>query len=59
MFVALSAIRLLYCLLTIKLIVLLTNMSHSLLMLLPLRRLLLFLVLVLVSVLVDGSPKVA
>ena len=59
MSVALSAIRLLYCLLTIKLIVLLTNMSHSLLMLLPLRRLLLFLVLVLVSVLVDGSPKVA
>ena len=59
MFVALSAIRLLYCLLTLKLIVLLTNMSHSLLMLLPLRRLLLFLVLVLVSVLVDGSPKVA
>ena len=59
MVVALSAIRLLYCLLTLKLIVLLTNMSHSLLMLLPLRRLLLFLVLVLVSVLVDGSPKVA
>ena len=59
MFVALSAIRLLYCLLTLKLIVLLTNMSHSLLMLLSLRRLLLFLVLVLVSVLVDGSPKVA